>query len=53
MKEIAYPGIVAVTVNDFVAEVCLVMPEFILNIRQLRIKIIIPCRPRSAQIFVG
>ena len=40
MEEVAYSRVVTVTVNDLVTEVILVVPELLLNIGKLGIKLI-------------
>jgi hypothetical protein len=52
VKEIAYARVVAVTKHRFPAEVVSIMPQFILYIRQLRIKLVVLCLPCGVQICI-
>jgi hypothetical protein len=52
VKEIAYARVVAITKNYLPMEVVSIMPQFILYIRQLRIKLVVLCLPCGVQICI-
>jgi len=50
VEEIAYPRIITVAVDNFAAEMIFVMSQFILDIRQLGVKLVFLLRFRLMQV---